>query len=186
MFEVQTNGGPQKTQFVNLEGIKMLLTRTRSPYAVDLAHELGIQIHESHWLPVEASVIRFLVAAFANEVSFLQYSVGQERIDLYFPDYKLAVEVDETHHDHPANREADAAREERIKAALGCTFLRIRCRPGSIDLAAVVNQVYRHISDALQNGRNAHPSIRHRNHVLDGPGSLPMDTLVPSMGPGVN
>jgi len=52
-----------------------------------------------------------------------QYPVESYLLDGYFPDIKLAVEIDEPH--HKTIVEADGKREERIKNKLGCEFFRI-------------------------------------------------------------
>lgn len=46
-------------------------------------------------------------------------------IDLYFPQFKIAVEVDESH--HLSNEEADRAREREIISSADVNFVRIQC-----------------------------------------------------------
>lgn len=46
-------------------------------------------------------------------------------IDLYFPQFKIAVEVDESH--HLSNEEADRAREREIISSADVKFFRIQC-----------------------------------------------------------
>ncbi|KXS33957.1 MAG: hypothetical protein AWU56_2465 [Idiomarina sp. T82-3] len=47
------------------------------------------------------------------------------KIDGYFPEINLAIEVDEPYHEK--QREDDAKREESIKGLLGCEFIRVTC-----------------------------------------------------------
>lgn len=55
-----------------------------------------------------------------------QYPVlGKYRIDGYDPVNNIAYEIDEDHHFTPQQMNADRIREEEIKAALGCEFVRI-------------------------------------------------------------
>jgi len=63
-----------------------------------------------------------------------QYRVGNYRIDLYFPEYKLAIECDEPQHLHPNNIEADKIRETYISLNTGCTFYRFAPYDKSFDL----------------------------------------------------
>lgn len=50
-------------------------------------------------------------------------------IDLYFPQFKIAVEVDESH--HLSNEEADRAREREIISSADVKFFRIQCNQNS-------------------------------------------------------
>ncbi|QLY46478.1 Rha family transcriptional regulator [Escherichia coli] len=55
-----------------------------------------------------------------------QYYVCEKyRIDGYDPVNNVAYEIDEEHHFTPQQMDADRVREEEIKAALGCEFVRI-------------------------------------------------------------
>jgi len=54
---------------------------------------------------------------------------GGYLIDLYFPQFKLAVEIDESH--HLSNEEADRLREREIIASTEVEFFRIKCDQNS-------------------------------------------------------
>ncbi|MFA0487028.1 MULTISPECIES: AbaSI family restriction endonuclease [Vibrio] len=70
------------------------------------------------------SIVMYSLHYALRDVKLLsQYPVEQYYIDGYFPDLKLAVEIDEPFHER--TKEQDALREERIKAELGCEFFRI-------------------------------------------------------------
>ena len=49
-------------------------------------------------------------------------TVGKYKIDLYFPDYKIAVECDEEF--HKINKEKDIERQKFIENKLQCQFIR--------------------------------------------------------------
>ena len=56
-----------------------------------------------------------------------QYPVlDKYRIDGYDPVNNIAYEIDEEQHFAPQHMDADRIREEEIKSALGCKFVRIR------------------------------------------------------------
>lgn len=57
-----------------------------------------------------------------------QHSAGKYKIDIYLPDYKLAIEIDENNHSG-RNKTKEKERETFIKNKLGCQFL--RCNPDS-------------------------------------------------------
>lgn len=52
-----------------------------------------------------------------------QYKVGPYLIDAYIPALKIAIEVDEPH--HQSRREEDSLRESAIKRELNCSFWRV-------------------------------------------------------------
>lgn len=69
-----------------------------------------------------------------------EHRVGNYRIDLYLPEVRLAVECDEQGH-APYDQNAERAREDAIRASLGCTFLRFDPAEPGFDLARVVGDV---------------------------------------------
>lgn len=50
---------------------------------------------------------------------------GKYRIDFYLPEYNLAIEYDEEHHNEEENKIKDKIREEEIKNELHCEFIRL-------------------------------------------------------------
>ena len=51
-----------------------------------------------------------------------QYNVFSYRIELYFHDYKLAIEIDENRHSH-RNVEYKIKRQKAIELGLDCKFI---------------------------------------------------------------
>ena len=62
-----------------------------------------------------------------------QYNVLGCRIDIYFHDYKLAIEIDEKGH-QDRNQDYEAKREELIKKELDCKFIRINLMKKALTL----------------------------------------------------
>lgn len=50
---------------------------------------------------------------------------GLALLDLYLPQFGIALEIDELHHLDPLSREADRAREQRVIALAGVKFVRL-------------------------------------------------------------
>ena len=72
----------------------------------------------------EESILLKIMKVFAKEEIKLQHSVLNYYIDLYFPEHRLAVEIDEKGHlDRNKNKEKE--RENNIKEAIGREFVRI-------------------------------------------------------------
>ena len=72
----------------------------------------------------EKSVLTKIMKVLSNEKIFLKHYVLNlnSRIDLYFPEHRVAIKFDEFNH---ADRIKDTEREEEIKEYLKCKFIRI-------------------------------------------------------------
>ena len=67
----------------------------------------------------EQSILSKIVILFAAEKIILQHNVLGDRIDAYFPKYKLAIEVDEQgHNDRDIDYETET--KKAIENKLGC------------------------------------------------------------------
>ena len=70
----------------------------------------------------EQTLLESIKDAFEGENMQTQYSVLGYRVDLYFHDYKLAIEIDEFGH---CDRTNENERKEEIEEELNCKFIRI-------------------------------------------------------------
>ena len=86
---------------------------------------------------VEEETLAPVVAVFAHLHPIKQFSCGQFRIDLYFPDQKVALECDE--HDHIRyDSEAEADRQRFIEAQLCCVFVRYNPQAKDFSVFALI------------------------------------------------
>ena len=91
----------------------------------DFRCKLGFTLHDITMSKEESVTIK-IIKAFSNEKILLQHHVLNYQIDLYFPEHKLAVEVDEKGHtDRDEKKKKENESEEQIKKELGCIFIRI-------------------------------------------------------------
>ena len=75
-------------------------------------------------LKKEQKVLKSIKDTFEGEDMQTQYTVIGYRIDLYFHEYKLAIEVDELGHaDRNINNEIE--RQKALERELNCVFIRI-------------------------------------------------------------
>lgn len=125
------------------KGLRKLICNSRSIHADDLATFLGIDIH-TRITPVEISTILQIIKVFKNENYQLQYTVNNYRIDLYFPIHKIAIECDEHNHDG-RDPEYETNRENTIKKALGCEFIRYNPNAINFDILDVIHEIYEKI-----------------------------------------
>ena len=72
----------------------------------------------------EQSVLTKLDTYFKTEGKIFQHYALGYRIDMYIPEYKLAIEVDELGHCTRALK-GEMERQKRIEEELGCKFIRI-------------------------------------------------------------
>ena len=82
--------------------------------------------------------------AFEGENMQTQYSVLGYKIDLYFHEYKLAIEVDELGH-NDRNIDYEIQRQKAIEKELGCVFIRINPDEENFNIFKAINEIYRHI-----------------------------------------
>ena len=78
--------------------------------------------------------------AFEGENMQTQYRVLSYRIDLYFHDYKLAIEVDEKGH-KDKNIDHEIKRQEAIKEKLGCEFIKITPDEENFNTFKAINEI---------------------------------------------
>ena len=64
------------------------------------------------------------MSSFEGKNMRTQYNVLGYRIDFYFHDYKIAIEIDENGH-NDRNIDHKIKRQKAIKQELGCTVIRI-------------------------------------------------------------
>ena len=75
------------------------------------------------------------------------YTVLGYEIDLYFHEYKLAVEIAEyNHEDRDISREIH--RQKALEKELGCKFIRISPDKKSFNVFITQNKIFRHIKES--------------------------------------
>ena len=66
------------------------------------------------------------------------------RIDLYFHDYKLAIQIDEDEH-NAKNIDQEIQRQKAIVKELCCQFIRINPNDKCFNIFEFINKINRHI-----------------------------------------
>jgi very-short-patch-repair endonuclease len=140
-FIIDTNGGKQKVNFITLNGLKKLLSKSRKHKVIDFAKFLNIDILDIHSPCFESTNIAKIMKVFKNENIKCQYSVDNYYfIDLYFIDYNLAIECDEVEHKY--TKEQDIIREEYIIEKLNCHFIRFNPDIKDFDILDVISEIH--------------------------------------------
>jgi very-short-patch-repair endonuclease len=145
IFNVKTQGGNQDMTFLTFDGLKLLLNKTRSHNAIKLAKVFNIEILNTFSECIETKTISKIITVFKYEKIIKQYKCNNYRIDLYFIDYKLAIECDELQHNH--KKVEDNIREEIIKNKLNCTFIRYNPFSKNFNIFDVIHLIFYHIKN---------------------------------------
>ena len=95
----------------------------RTVQVVKFRKELGFNQHDPI-MTQEQSVLTILDTYFKTEEKIFQHFVLGYRIDMYIPEFKLAIEVDELGH-CMRDLKSEIERQKRIEEELGCKFIRI-------------------------------------------------------------
>ena len=95
------------------------------------------------------SVLTKIMSSLEGENMQTQYKVLSYRIDLYFQDYELAMEIDENRH---RNRYIDyeTKRQKAIQQETGCKFIRIDPDKEEFDIFRAINEIFRHIKQSTK------------------------------------
>ena len=96
----------------------------------------------------EQTIINSIKNAFEGENIQTQYSVLGYRIDLYFHEYKLAIEVDELGHTN-RNINNEIERQKELEKELNCVFIRINPDKKDFNIFKETNKIHRHIKTFL-------------------------------------
>ena len=91
-------------------------------------------------LTKEQSVLTKIMSSFEGENMKPQYNVLSYRIDLYFRDYKLAIEINENGHGD-RNINYEIKRQKAIEQELGCEFIRSEPNKEVFDIFRTIKQV---------------------------------------------
>jgi very-short-patch-repair endonuclease len=121
---------------LNEQGLKILVGKSNKPNAKLLAVDLGLIVHN---VTIESNHISILKESFKRYVSIDQYYVEGYHIDLYFPELNLAIECDE--HAHKYKKKADIARQNKIKKALNCEFIRLRPEEPNFNIGETISEI---------------------------------------------
>ena len=84
------------------------------PTATDFKSKLEFNQHDII-MTKEQLVLKKIIKVFVKEKILVQHSVLKYRIDLYFPDHKLAIKVDERGHKDREDKEEDKEDKEEEK-----------------------------------------------------------------------
>ena len=130
--------------YISEEGIYEIVLKSKQPQSTLLAENLGINIYKHKYISKENDSVEIIMKTFDGEEMIRQFHIGKYRIDLYFPEYRLAVECDEFGH---ADRDIDyeVKRQRFIEDQLKCQFIRYNPDDHGFEILVVLNKIFRKI-----------------------------------------
>ena len=132
-------------KLTSYDGLQQLIIKSQRPDAIDISKELNIDVHKK-FLRKEIEIITF-VQEFLTGLGIpfcFQYSVSQYKIDLYLPNHKLAIEIDENNHAE-RNPDAEKKRQDDITCILKCRFLRVNPDDVNFKISLFLADIVKHI-----------------------------------------
>jgi len=139
ILKINTNGGKQNVIVINVEGLKQFIQRSRSINKDKLLSYLNINL-EVIYDCKESSHLKIISMSFKSFKQKFQYYIDGYKIDLYFPDYNLAIEVDEFNH-KDRDKLYENKREEYIKEKLGCKFIRFDPDEKNFNIGNIISNI---------------------------------------------
>ena len=94
----------------------------------------------------EQDIISALQVAFEGEIIFTRYCIENKRIDAYFSEYKLGIEIDEYNHESKKSN-YEKGRQLMIESH-GITIIRTNPDTADFDMNKLINQIFKPISQS--------------------------------------
>ena len=83
---------------------------------------------------------------FEGEIILAQYCIENQRLDPYFSEYKLEIEIDEYDHES-RNSNYEKSRQLMIESH-GITIIRTNPDAADFGMSRLTNQIYKHITQS--------------------------------------
>ena len=97
----------------------------------------------------EQDIISVLQVAFEREIILTQYCIEKKRIDAYFSDHNLGIEIDQYNHES-RNFHCEKSRQLMIEGH-GITIIRTNPDAADFNMNRLINQIYKHIIQSTKN-----------------------------------
>ena len=123
-----------------------VITDCRTAESCKFKRKLGFNLHDVFNTKGQ-TILELIKDKFEGEKMQTQYYVLGYRIDLYFHDHKLAIEVDEFVH---CDRNNDDERREEIEEELDCKFIQINLDEENFNNSKAINEIHRHIAKSTK------------------------------------
>ena len=137
----------EKFMYAHEDVIIPVIMHCRTRESCKFKRNLGFKLHDVINCK-EQTVLESIKDTFEVENIQTQYTVVGYRIDLYFREYELAIEVDKLGHSD-RNIDYEIQRQRAIEKELGCVFIRINPDAEDFNIFKEINKIHRHIKKSL-------------------------------------
>lgn len=144
-------------ELIKLDTVKKIIYRSNKRGAVMLAKMLGISIIDIKIPSKENKYIQNILTVFKHEKFIEHHKVGRYFVDLYFPNYQLAIECDERGH-ADRNQTYEKERQTYVEKKLNCKFVRFNPDDSNFDIFVVISKIFYHLKN--HNSQSCHKSSR--------------------------
>jgi hypothetical protein len=131
--------------YINKRGLETLISKNKTACTKSvvkrLIDEFQLNVKLVHRTK-EQEFIGAIISVFGHELFERQYTIGSYRIDLYFPDLKIAVECDELGH-RDRDKTKEHARQSYIEKQLNCKFFRFNPDTKDFDIFKTIGALTR-------------------------------------------
>ena len=125
-------------------------SKISTPEAIEFRSKLGFDQHDIP-LSKEQPLVPKIMKLFTNEQILPQNSVFSYKIDLYFPEHKLAIEVHEKRHiDRAVHKEIQRQKAIEKELDYELKFIRINPDKKDSDFYVEIGNIYNHISESYK------------------------------------
>ena len=126
--------------------VYLLLYVIKIPSVVKFRFKLGFKSNELI-LSKEYSIFIKIFNVFSPITKVIrQCNVLNYYVDLYLPEYNLAIEIDELGH-KDRNHEKEMIRQEKMENDLRCKFIRTNPDRGNYDITVEIGKINKHIAE---------------------------------------
>lgn len=152
IIDTETITGQKKCAYLTFEGLLKLLISSRKPETIKVGEKIGINIETVGFACIEAETIKCIEDCFFNETILREYIIKPYRVDLYFPEYCLIIECDESA--HKRHQVDDRKREEDIISVYpNVKFIRYRPQEKNFNVFEICGRIHNHIANCLREVR---------------------------------
>ena len=134
-------------RFLHIDLALKIIMDCRTDKSCSLKKNLGFKLYDVINTK-EQTIINLIKDTFEGENIQTQYSALGYRIDLYFHENKLAIEVDELGHTN-RNTNNEIERQKSLEKELNCIFVRINPDEKHFTIFKEINKIHRDIKKFL-------------------------------------
>jgi very-short-patch-repair endonuclease len=137
-FVCDTEGGPRLFTHISSKALVQILCVSRKSASIEMSRVLGIE-GTQRVIPMETSTLHQIQTALSSFKTKFQHKCGPYFIDLYFEDFKVAVECDEPNHKH--QQVEDRHRQTYLETNLECEFIRYNPCTDGFSIFEVISEI---------------------------------------------